>query len=66
MWVTSYNQRNENGDNQLLEKWFEMFIQDPQKSSYSTKAEFNNFYIYYSFKINPSLNKLKHAYLRRR
>ena len=48
MWVTSYNQRNENGDNQLLEKWFEMFIQDPQKSSYSTKAEFNNFYIIHS------------------
>ena len=27
MWVTSYKQGNENGDNLLLEKWFVLFIQ---------------------------------------
>ena len=24
MWVTSYKQRNENGDNRPLEKWFKI------------------------------------------
>ena len=30
MWVTkqAYKQRNENGDNQLLEKLFVLFVQD--------------------------------------
>ena len=30
MWVTTqvYKQRNENGDNQLLEKLFVLFVQD--------------------------------------
>ena len=28
MWVTSYKQRNENGDNRLLEKWFVLFNWD--------------------------------------
>ena len=41
-------------------------LRDLRNCSFDAKAEFNNCFKYYSFKIIPSLKtKLKHAYLHR-
>ena len=64
MWVTSYKQRNKNGDNRLLEKWFVLFEKRQNLDSYSKNGKQNYKHSKISNKrcIKARLQYLQHGY----